>query len=197
MALPAGGGERDKGPARTLDGRYTGALAAKSDVVMSAPRWLLCIVLLAAGASAVAQTTPWKWRDRNGQVHISDRAPPSDVPDKDILQRPVAARSYALPPAAASAANAVAASAPKVDPELEARRKATEAEKDAKKKADEAAQAAARAENCKSAQGYMRTLDDGMRISRVNEKGEREYLDDAQRAAEVQRTKQAIAANCR
>jgi hypothetical protein len=168
-------------------------------IVMSVSRWLLCVALVATGLSAVAQVSPWKWRDKNGQVHISDMPPPREVADKDILQRPAAARSYALPPAAASAANAAvaAASAPKVDPELEARRKAAESEKDAKKKADEAAQAAARAENCKSAQGYMRTLDDGMRISRVNEKGEREVLDDQQRAAEVQRTKQAIESNCR
>ena len=42
----------------------------------------------------------------------------------------------------------------------------------------------------------MRTLNDGMRIARVNEKGEREFLSDSDRTAETERTRSAIAANC-
>ena len=41
------------------------------------------------------------------------------------------------------------------------------------------------------------TLDSGMRMARINDKGEREILDDQQRAAELQRTNQAIAENCK
>jgi hypothetical protein len=167
---------------------------------MHASRWLLCTVLFAASLSAVAQNATWKWRDKNGQVHISDMPPPNDVPDKDILKKPTAARGYALPPAAAAASAASAptgASAPKADPELEARRQKAAQEKDAKRQAEEATQAAARAENCKRAQSYLRTIEDGQRIARTNEKGEREILDDQQRAAETQRTKQVIASDCR
>jgi hypothetical protein len=36
-----------------------------------------------------------------------------------------------------------------------------------------------------------------MRMARTNEAGEREILDDAQRAAELERAEQAIADNCR
>ena len=55
----------------------------------------------------------------------------------------------------------------------------------------------ARADNCKRAQSAKTTLDSGMRMARVNDKGEREILDDQQRAAELQRTNQAIAENCK
>ena len=165
----------------------------------SASRWLLCIALIATGLPAVAQHGTWKWRDKNGQVHISDLPPPGEVPENSILQRPSTARSYVAPPAAASAASAVAvaASGPRADPELEARRQRTQQEKDAKRKAEEEAQAVARADSCKRAQSHLRTLDDGMRIARVNDKGEREILDDQQRVAETQRTKQIIASDCR
>ena len=59
------------------------------------------MVLLATGLSAVAQSVTWKWRDKSGQIHISDMPPPADVPEKSILQRPTTARSYVAPPAAA------------------------------------------------------------------------------------------------
>jgi hypothetical protein len=54
-----------------------------------------------------------------------------------------------------------------------------------------------RAENCKRAQSYMRTLEDGRPQYRYNDKGEREVIDDQLRAAEMQRARQAIASDCR
>ena len=160
-------------------------------------RFIFCAVLAVTGASADAQQSTWKWRDKTGRVSFSDLPPPSDVSEKDILQRPSPTRTYALPAPAASAASAsAAASAPRVDPELVARRQRAEQEKLEKRKLDDTAAAIARAANCKRAQDYMRTLDDGMRIARVNESGQREFLDDQQRAVEVQRTKQTIASDC-
>lgn len=41
------------------------------------------------------------------------------------------------------------------------------------------------------------TLDSGMRMARLNDKGEREVLDDAQRAAELKRVNQIIAQDCK
>jgi hypothetical protein len=153
--------------------------------------------LITTAASAVAQTTtPWKWRDKNGQVHISDMPPPREVSDKDILQRPVVMQRQATAQATASAPSA-AASANKVDPELEARRQRARQEQEAKAKAEDPAVTEARAENCKRAQSYLRTLEDGTRQYRYNDKGEREVLDDQQRAAEMQRARQTIASDCR
>ena len=45
--------------------------------------------------------------------------------------------------------------------------------------------AAQRADNCRRARTHMATLDSGMRMSRTNDKGEREVLDDKQRADEI------------
>ncbi|HEY2976880.1 MAG TPA: DUF4124 domain-containing protein [Burkholderiaceae bacterium] len=166
---------------------------------MSASRWLLCIAMIATGLSAAAQTTtPWKWRDKAGQVHISDMPPPRDIGDKDILQRPtVIQRQVAAQAAAAASAASVAASGAKADPELEARRQRARQEQEARAKVEDAAQAAVRAENCKRAQSYMRTLEDGRPQYRYNDKGEREVIDDQLRAAEVQRARQTIASDCR
>lgn len=148
----------------------------------------------------------WKWRDKAGQTQYSDLPPPPGIPEQDILGRPRAAQRGAvaaspLPaPSAASgpAQSASNALAPKVaEAELESKLKKAEQEQAAKLKAEQVRVAAAKAENCQRAQGQMRSLDSGIRLARVNEKGEREILDDSQRAAEVKRTQNVIASDCK
>lgn len=153
---------------------------------------------LLGAAAALPAAAQWKWRDKGGQIQYSDLPPPAGVSDGDILQRPGSAqRRMAAAQAAASAASGAASGPRLVDPELEAKRRQGEQEKDAKLKAEQDKIAAARADNCTRAKSYMRTLDDGMRISRVNDKGEREILDDKARAEEARRTREVIASDCK
>ena len=56
---------------------------------------------------------------------------------------------------------------------------------------------AMRADNCKRAKASKAMFDSGVRVARTNEKGEREIMDDAQRAAEVQRIQKIIASDCK
>jgi hypothetical protein len=168
---------------------------------------LCAAALLLALGDAQAQ---WKWREANGRIQFSDRPPPASVPERDILQRPAAARAAAaaaaaLAPASAPAggpavANAAAApgtKAPPADPELERRRKAEEQEKAAKAKADEERRKLAMADNCQRARSAVATYESGQRIARVNDKGEREFLDDRQRADELRRAREIAASDCR
>lgn len=161
----------------------------------------LCLAgtLLVVALPAQAQ---WKWKDRNGQTHVSDLPPPRDVPDKDVLQRPSEVRRAAASPAAApasppAASAAVAEAKPRVDPELEARRTQAEQQQKAKAKAEEERVAAQRAENCQRARQQIAGLESGIRLARVNDKGEREILDDKARAEEMQRARQVVASDCR
>jgi Domain of unknown function (DUF4124) len=153
---------------------------------------------LAVCLPAAAQ---WKWRDKGGHIQYSDLPPPQGTSEQDILQRPTPTQSRrvsVVAPAASAASAASAAPAPKgVDPELEARRKKAEQEQSNKQKAEDERVAAARADNCVRARSYMRTLDEGTRVVRHNEKGEREVLDDKQRADEVRRTREVIASDCK
>ena len=160
----------------------------------------LSAMVVTAAPSAWAQ---WKWKDSKGQVHISDLPPPRDIPDKDVMQRPAdtAKRAAATAAAQASAANTPAASAPaakpKVDPEIEARRVRQEQEQKAKDKAAEEKASAQRSDNCQRARQHLATLESGMRIARLNDKGEREIIDDKTRAEEMQRARQVMASECR
>ncbi len=68
----------------------------------------------------------------------------------------------------------------------------------AKAKADQDKLAAQRAENCSRAKSHLATLDSGVRLVQANAKtGEREFLDDQQRADEVRRTHDVIASDCK
>jgi hypothetical protein len=165
---------------------------------------LLGLMLLCTAAQA-----QWTWRDKDGRVTASDLPPPRGIPDKDIISRPAprdtAARTASDGSASASApsfstsspAPATAARTVPVDRELEARKKAADAEQAAQTKAEESQQALRRADNCRRARGQITALESGQRMARVNDKGEREVLDDKGRAAEVRRAQEIVTSDCR
>ncbi len=170
-------------------------------------RFLAASVAAMAAAMLATVSLPaaaqWKWKDSTGRVQYSDLPPPQGVPDSAILSRPstratAAPRQATAPLPAVSLVSGVAASGPArgTDPELEARRKKAEDEMKAKQKAEEERVAAAKAENCKRAQAAQRSLDSGVRLVRTNEKGEREFLDDAARAQEQRRVTQTLQSDC-
>lgn len=171
--------------------------------VAQPPLWALVSLFLVG--SALLLTSPaahaqWKWRDKNGQVTASDLPPPRDVQEKDILQRPdLTARRpvTAVQPAASAASAPGLAGKPASDPELDKRIKLAEQEAATKKKAEDDRLAAQRRDNCSRARNQLATLDSGIRITRLNAKGEQEYIDDATRATEAKRARDVIASDCR
>jgi hypothetical protein len=160
----------------------------------------LAACLLAVAATGASAQSFWKWRDSSGQIHLSDTPPPATVPAKDILQRaagtPAAPAPGTTPAPAATAASGVAA----VDADLQKKKAKADQEKADKAAADKAAldqkNAAIRADNCQRAQQQAKALDSGVRIARMDAKGEREYLDDATRASERKRAQDIISQNC-
>jgi hypothetical protein len=156
-------------------------------------------------------TTPvlaqWQWTDQDGRRVFSDRPPPADVPEKNILKRP-AGRAPVEPAQPVESAGepaisplpAQAASLPKVsgvDKELAAKKKQLEDAELAKKRLEEERILKARIENCARAKQAKATLDLGTRLVRANKAGEREVVDDAARAAESKRIQSIIDSDCR
>lgn len=166
---------------------------------MMTPRARLALLcsLVTLGLVALPASAQWKWRDKSGRITVSDIPPPRDIAPADILQRPdpAATQRPAAPPA--PPASPAAAATPPVDPELQARKKAAEQEQAAKSAAEEERQRALREENCRNARAHLSAMESGQRMARVNEKGEREILDDKQRAAESMRARQIIQSDCR
>jgi hypothetical protein len=169
-------------------------------------RATLCGIALASlPALCLAQ---WQWIDKDGRKVFSDQSPPADIPAKNILKQPAWSKARvgsnanaAAEPASAPVETAKAAApVPKLsgkDKELEEKRKLAEAAEADKRKAQEEEVAKVRAESCDRAKRAKVTLDSGVRISQTNAKGEREIMDDAQRAAEGKRLERVIASECK
>ena len=174
------------------------------------PKHLL--LLLAGWTFALSAAAQWQWIGKDGRKVFSDRPPPSDIQDKDILKQPggrgrakapVAATEPtegAAPVAATAAAPAAKANTPKIsgkDAELQAKKKKLEEEEAAKKKAEEEKVAKARADNCERTKKAMVTIQSGARISTTNTQGEREIMDDSGRAAESKRLQAIMDSDCK
>jgi len=182
---------------------------AKGKAALNFPAMKLANLFVAASVfvlplGALAQ---WQWIDKDNRRVFSDKPPPIDIPENNILRRPniqpkrlaTATQAAAENTAAAPAAPAAAAPAkPRgVDKDLEEKaRQAEEADK-AKQAAEARKIAEAKADNCNRARQGKATMDSGVRVARVNAQGEREILDDAARAAEQQRLQTVIESDCK
>jgi hypothetical protein len=164
----------------------------------------IALIVLSLAASSLWAQSMWKWRDANGTLQISDQAPPISVPEKNILSRPGGQRVAIS--AADAAASEPAAAAPGVpasggDADLEARKRKIQADKAAAeakaKQGNKLAEASRKADDCQRARSQLAMLNSGQRVTRPNAQGEREFLDDAGRAAEISRSQRIADAACR
>lgn len=157
----------------------------------------VCMVAMTASAQ-------WQWIDKDGRKVFSDRAPPAEVQDKNIVKRPgnrtaVAASSTGNADTAAPAPQP-AVSAPKLtgtDKDLQDKKKKAEEAEAAKRKDEEEKVLKAKVENCARAKQAKASFDSGVRIARTNDKGEREVMDDSARASEMKRIQSVIETDCK
>jgi hypothetical protein len=158
---------------------------------------MAALAILLATATVTAQV--FKWIDKDGKVHFSDTPPPAQTVKGDVKKMTVNAPapsggSTAAKPAEPTKSGARGRSdknekgekGEKVDP-AEAARKAEDADKLAKQNAAQ----------CKEATRYLSTLETGAPIMRNNDAGERSYMSDDERSAEVARAKGTIAEACK
>lgn len=179
-----------------------------------ATTWAMVIGIGVLALTAAAASAQWQWVEKDGRQIFSDRAPPTEIAEKDILKRPPGNNRAAIPviitpgvattadtrPVVATAASATKASIPKLsgkDLALEAEVKKVEKEEAAKKEVALEKVAKAEAENCERAKTGLATLQSGVRMSAAHANGEREIFVDARRASETKRAHEVIAANCK
>ncbi|MDQ1831612.1 DUF4124 domain-containing protein [Massilia scottii] len=161
--------------------------------------------LLAGGALmlfATVASAQYVWVDANGTKQFSDRPPPPGVPAKNIIKSPTAAAAAPQTGDAAAPPSTPMSADDKVPPSLADReaeyRKRTKAKEDEQKKAGEdATRKAANKVACESARNYKRTLEQGTRVSSTDKNGERSFLDDSQRTAEIARANKSITEACK
>jgi hypothetical protein len=157
---------------------------------------LLAVALLAASS---AQAQVHKCVDAAGKViYTQDPCPAntkSGTMSRNVLSAPAAAPADAP---ADKAAGAAKSTAPKTaaQQEMEFRKRQQEQAKAAKISEQKSAETQAKEQNCRNARERLAQYDIGGRISRINEKGERYYVDDEQRELERSRARADIAQSC-
>jgi hypothetical protein len=153
---------------------------------------------LALGVALPASAQMYKWVDADGKVQYSDKPPPSNVKTEKLREPARAAPAPAPGGAKGGAAKDSAKSGPKTAAEQEQafRKRQLDAAKANEDAAQKQADARDRAETCKRARAALVSLQIGGRQARIDEKGERVFLDDQQIAQETARAQQEAAAAC-
>ena len=160
--------------------------------------WVVIGLLLGCLTHAdYAAAQLYQWRDTNGKMVFSDTPPPPNTPPGNIIKSP-RGRSAPAPAPAAPAEGAAkdaggapataAASGPKTLAERDADYKKRQADAAEKAKKDQEAATAAKDKEdmCKGLRSNLASLESGQRIRRENDKGERVFIDDDQRAREIE-----------
>ena len=169
-------------------------------------RLIVIAASLAFSASAAAQM--YKWKDKDGHTRYGDVPPPganatpmrgtsrnapyaAPTPDDAKADAKADAKPDAKPDAKTEAKNEKA-----LTPEQAFRKRQQERAAADEKAQQERQRAEAKRSNCDTAQTQLRVLQSGQRVSTVNAAGERVYIDDDQRAAEMTRAQKAVADWC-
>ena len=132
----------------------------------------------------------YKWVDERGVTHYSEKPPPGRKSQQIQAAQPAPAT-----PATSQPANPAQTWS---DQERDFRRRQIEREQAAEKKQNEERyRSAMRRELCLDAQQTVAALNESRPVYWINQKGEREYLEDSARPAALQRAKQNVETYCK
>src|SRR5215470_10851429 len=143
---------------------------------------LICSACLAFGSTLVV-AQQYKWVGEDGKIRYGDVPPPGVKATP--LKPPASGPSTAEP-------KGPAGKAPPLTPEAAFQKRRQDAKEGEEKQAKERADAESQRTNCAAAQASLRMLESGQRVTRMNAQGEKEFLDDAERAQEVERTRRSV-----
>jgi hypothetical protein len=160
---------------------------ARRIVPPSAPRALRILAGCAAVAcllsAAPALAAMYKWTDANGRVVYSDQPPPGNVKAEII--------TGAAPPANPNAVKDFAAK------EAEIKKRQLERTDAAQKAEQSRVETDQRQAACVQARGRLRALNEPQaNLYKLNEKGERVYMDDAMRRSEIAEQERLLRQHC-
>ena len=143
----------------------------------------LAVIMLAATAAANAQI--YQWKDENGRTVLSDTPPVGHVRQQRII-------------AAESSAEAASSSPQKslAERDLEFRLRQKEARGKREQAEKEQANAMGKARYCENVRRQLRAYESGERIMMRDDKGERYFIDDAQREQEIANLRRSMQTKC-
>lgn len=152
---------------------------------------LLLLAFTAAAASGAAQAQIKCW-NQDGKRVCGDTPPPG----AKVTTMRGAASGPAEPAPAPAGKDAKQGPLTPAEQEQAYRKKQADSKKAAEKQAAENKAAEAKRYNCAQAREAVTTYESGQRVMRVRPDGERYFLDDAQIAQELAKSRQLVQENC-
>ena len=146
---------------------------------------LTCTALL---ASNLASAQIFECTDANGNKEFAQVCPPGTAQQKQI--RDAATSSSAAPASNAPPPKSLA------EQEAEFRKRALEKKEAEAKAAKDQEDAKTAEDNCTDARAQLQALQNGDRMSKPGPNGERTYLDDADRPAEIEKMQKSVDSWC-
>jgi Domain of unknown function (DUF4124) len=144
--------------------------------------------------ATLAFAQQYKWVDKNGKTQYGDTPPPGVKATP--LKAPAGPTAPESSPAAKDAKGAPKGPLTPAQQDAEFRKRQQEAEKSREKDAKTTVDSQARSESCANSKEHLRALESGQRIARTDAKGERYYMDDAQRDAELSKARRNVQQYC-
>lgn len=155
----------------------------------------LGLALAASSLAVPSLAQQYKWVDKNGRTQYGD-TPPAGV-NATRIKGPSAPASAPAPEGKAAAKDAKAKRPlTPAEQDAEFRKRQAEGQKSREKEEKAAQEAEAKRSNCSSAQEQLRMLESGQRVARTNEKGERYFIEDDQRAADIAKARKSVSDWC-
>ncbi len=156
---------------------------------MNKPLWVMMLTLALLPMSANAEI--YKWKDADGVMRYSDIPPPSNVPHEALGSKKAVA-----PLPTPSTAEIPAQKNSPASRESDAIKRQEDAEAAKNKEQAKQAELKVKQQNCATAKANLQNYQQGGRIYKMNEKGEREYLDDAGIAKNLEQAQKDVNEYC-
>jgi hypothetical protein len=150
-------------------------------------RVMLCLAALALTPCAV-QAQVYKCVDPAGKVVYTQDPCPKGARSSALSRDPA--------PAPKESREAASGQKSATTPEEAFRKRRQEQAEAEKKSSQQQAQTQDKQENCRAARGQLTSLESGIRQVRINENGERYFLDDDQIEQEKARARKAVESSC-
>lgn len=167
---------------------------------------LLCVICVLIALPMLANAEIYKWKGKDGTVRYTDTPPPSNIKRESISGKKLTKPTGQAPLAPVANTEATAgkdelkgktpnpnAETPE---EIAAKLRQKNAESDKNNKKEKEEQAKIKEENCKASKANLASYQQGGRVYKMNEKGEREYLDDAGLKAGAEKAQKEVSEYC-
>ncbi len=161
------------------------------------PVFVFSLFFLSTVSAFNVSAQTYQWKDAGGRTVISDTPPPGNAKERRALGGQPQYFSEKQPEKTGEKTPAADSPKSTAEKELDFKKRQQESREKAEAQAKEQAAENARRDNCERARRTRTALESDRAITSLDEQGNRQIMDQSQRALEIERARQAMAESCK